>query len=461
MAQIKNIETSVDRLPPQSLEAEQAVLGAIILEGESLTKAIELLSPDDFYREAHRKIYNAMLNLFNQNEPIDLITLTEHLKDKGELEEIGGLSYLSNLATVVPTSANIRYHAKLVREKALLRSLIRACTEIVTKIYEEPEDAEEMIDYAEKLIFEISEKRTNTSFYQMKDVVKQTFKIIESMYERKAVITGIPSGFKDLDELTSGFQPGDLIIIGGRPGMGKTAFSLNIAQHVGVEMGEPVAFFSLEMSKEQIAMRLLSSLAFVNASALRKGFIGKRDWERLTEAAVRLSEAPIYIDDSSQMSVLEIRAKARRLKMEKGKLSLIIIDYLQLMKSRTTYDRREQEISEISRSLKAMAKELKVPVIALSQLNRSVEKTTDRRPTLANLRESGAIEQDADVIIFLYRDEVYNKKNPANKGKAEVIVAKQRNGPTDTVNLTFLEEYTRFLDFTDKYTGTETLEEEI
>jgi replicative DNA helicase len=316
-----------------------------------------------------------------------------------------------------------------------------------------------MIDYAERLIFEISEKRTNTNFYQMKDVVKQTFRIIESMYERKAVITGVPSGFKDLDELTSGFQPGDLIIIGGRPGMGKTAFSLNIAQHVGVELGEPVAFFSLEMSKEQIAMRLLSSLAMVNASALRKGFISKRDWERLTDSAVRLSEAPIYIDDSSQMSVLEIRAKARRLKMEKGKLSLIIIDYLQLMRSRTAYDRREQEISEISRSLKAMAKELKVPVIALSQLNRSVEKTTDRRPTLANLRESGAIEQDADVIIFLYRDEVYNKKNPANKGKAEVIVAKQRNGPTDTVYLTFLSDYTRFLDFTDRYMGTETEEE--
>lgn len=460
MAYLKNIEATVDRLPPQSIEAEQAVLGAIILEGESITKAIEILSPEDFYRESHRKIYNAMLELFNKNEPIDLITLTEHLKNKGEIEEIGGLSYLSNLVTAVPTAANIRYHAKLVREKALLRSVIRACTEIVTKVYEEPEDAEEMLDYAEKLIFEISEKRTNTNFFQMKDVVKHTFKMIESMYERKAAVTGIPSGFKDLDELTSGFQPGDLIIIGGRPGMGKTAFSLNIAQHVGVELGEPVAFFSLEMSKEQIAIRLLSSLAMVNASALRKGFISKRDWERLTESAVKLSEAPIYIDDSSQMSVLEIRAKARRLKMEKGRLSLIVIDYLQLMRSRATYDRREQEISEISRSLKAMAKELKVPVIALSQLNRSVEKTTDRRPTLANLRESGAIEQDADVIIFLYRDEVYNKKNPANKGKAEVIVAKQRNGPTDIVNLTFLSEYTRFLDFTDKYVGTE-IEEDL
>lgn len=460
MAYLKNIDASIDRLPPQSLEAEQAVLGAIILEGESITKAIEILSPEDFYREAHKKIYNSMLELFDKNEPIDLITITEHLKDKGELEDVGGLSYLSNLATVVPTSANIRYHAKLVREKALLRSLLRACTEIVTKVYEEPEDAEEMLDYAEKLIFEISERRTTTNFFHMKDVVKHTFKIIESMYEKKALITGIPSGFKDLDELTSGFQPGDLIIIGGRPGMGKTAFSLNIAQHVGVELGEPVAFFSLEMSKEQIAMRLLSSLAMVNASALRKGFISKRDWERLTDSAVRLSESPIYIDDSSQLSVLEIRAKARRLKMEKGRLSLIIIDYLQLMKSRSSYDRREQEISEISRSLKAMAKELKVPVIALSQLNRSVEKTTDRRPTLANLRESGAIEQDADVIIFLYRDEVYNKKNPANKGKAEVIVAKQRNGPTDTVYLTFLSDYTRFLDFTDKYTGTEVEEEE-
>jgi replicative DNA helicase len=460
MPYINEIASTVDRLPPQSIEAEQAVLGAIILEGESITKAIDVLSPEDFYKEPHRKIYTAMLELFDKNEPIDLITLSEHLKDKGVLEEAGGISYLSQLATVVPTSANIRYHAKVVREKALLRAIIRSCTDIVSKVYEMPEDAEEMVDYAERLIFEISEKRTNANFYQMKDVVKNTFKMIETMYDKKAVITGVPSGFKDLDELTSGFQPGDLIIIGGRPGMGKTAFSLNIAQHVGIEMGEPVAFFSLEMSKEQVAMRLLSSLAMVNSVALRKGFITKKDWEKLTDAAVRLSEAPIYIDDSSQISVLEIRAKARRLKMEKGRLSLIIIDYLQLMRGRTSYDIREQEIAEISRSLKAMAKELKVPVIALSQLNRSVEKTSDRKPTLANLRESGAIEQDADVIIFLYRDEVYNKKNPANKGKAEVIVAKQRNGPTDTVYLTFLSDYTRFLDYTDRYTGTE-IEEEV
>ncbi|MEJ5227647.1 replicative DNA helicase [Thermodesulfovibrio sp.] len=460
MAYVREISASVDRLPPQSLEAEQAVLGALILEGEAITKAIEILSPEDFYREAHKKIYQSMLELFDKNEPIDLITITEHLRDRGELDNIGGLSYLSHLATIVPTAANIRYHAKLVREKALLRAVIRACTEIVTKVYEEPEDAEEMVDYAERLIFEISEKRTKTNFFHMKDVVKHTFKIIESMYEKKAVITGVPSGFKDLDELTSGFQPGDLIIIGGRPGMGKTAFSLNIAQHVGVELGEPVAYFSLEMSKEQIAMRLLSSIAMVNSSALRKGFISKRDWERITDAAVKLSEAPIYIDDSSQMSVLEIRAKARRLKMEQGRLALIIIDYLQLMRGKSNYEVREQEIAEISRSLKAMAKELKVPVIALSQLNRSVERTSDRKPTLANLRESGAIEQDADLIIFLYRDEVYNKKNPANKGKAEVIVAKQRNGPTDEITLTFLSDYTRFLDYTEQYTGTE-IEEEV
>ncbi|MCS7203090.1 MAG: replicative DNA helicase [Thermodesulfovibrio sp.] len=459
MPYIKDIDTAVDRLPPQSIEAEQAVLGAILLEGEAITKAIEVVSPEDFYRESHRKIYTAMLELFEKNEPIDLITLTDHLRDKAQLDEVGGLSYISHLATVVPTSANIRYHAKLVREKALLRSLIKACTEIITKAYEEPEDAEQMLDQAERLIFEISEKRTTTNIYQMKDVIKQAFKIIESMYEKKTVITGVPSGFKDLDELTSGFQPGDFIIIGGRPGMGKTAFALNIAQHVGVELGEPVAFFSLEMAKEQIAVRLLSSLAMINASALRKGFISKRDWERLTDAALKLSEAPIYIDDSSQMSVLEVRAKARRLRLEKGKLALIIIDYLQLLRSRTAYEVREQEISEISRSLKALAKELKVPVIALSQLNRSVEKSGDKRPTLANLRESGAIEQDADVIIFLYRDEVYNRKNTENKGKAEVIVAKQRNGPTDTVYLTFLKEYTRFLDFTDKYDGTEVQEE--
>ncbi|MEN2985818.1 MAG: replicative DNA helicase [Thermodesulfovibrionaceae bacterium] len=459
MPYIKDIDTAVDRLPPQSIEAEQAVLGAVLLEGEAITKAIEVVSPEDFYRESHRKIYTAMLELFEKNEPIDLITLTDHLRDKAQLDEVGGLSYISHLATVVPTSANIRYHAKLVREKALLRSLIKACTEIITKAYEEPEDAEQMLDQAERLIFEISEKRTTTNIYPMKDVIKQAFKIIESMYEKKTVITGVPSGFKDLDELTSGFQPGDFIIIGGRPGMGKTAFALNIAQHVGVELGEPVAFFSLEMAKEQIAVRLLSSLAMINASALRKGFISKRDWERLTDAALKLSEAPIYIDDSSQMSVLEVRAKARRLRLEKGKLALIIIDYLQLLRSRTAYEVREQEISEISRSLKALAKELKVPVVALSQLNRSVEKSGDKRPTLANLRESGAIEQDADVIIFLYRDEVYNRKNTENKGKAEVIVAKQRNGPTDTVYLTFLKEYTRFLDFTDKYDGTEVQEE--
>ncbi len=459
MAYVREVNYSVDKLPPQSIEAEQAVLGAIIIDGESLTKVVDILTPEDFYRDAHKKIYQSMLDLFDRNEPVDLITITEYLRGKGELDEVGGLSYLSNLATVVPTSANIKYYAKLIREKALLRAVVRACREIESKIYEEPDDAEEIIDYAEKRIFEISDKRINTTFSPMKDVMKHTFSLLESLYDKKSVITGVPSGFKDLDELTSGFQPGDLIIIGGRPGMGKTAFSLNIAQHVGAELGEPVAFFSLEMTKEQLAMRLLSSMSMINFSALRRGFVSKKEWERLTETAVKLSEAPIYIDDSSGMTVLEIRAKARRLKMEHGRLALVIIDYLQLMRGRASYDVREQEIAEISRSLKAMAKELKVPVIALSQLNRDVEKSSNKRPSLANLRESGAIEQDADVIIFLYRDEVYNKKNPANKGKAEVIVAKQRNGPTDVVKLTYLSEYTRFLDFTDQYVGTEIEEE--
>ncbi|RJR09225.1 replicative DNA helicase, partial [Candidatus Parcubacteria bacterium] len=279
------------------------------------------------------------------------------------------------------------------------------------------------------------------------DVIKDTFKMIEHLYDKKEAITGVPSGFKDIDELTSGFQPGDLIIIGGRPGMGKTAFALNIAQHVAIDLKEPVAVFSLEMSKEQLAMRMLCSESMVNASHVRKGFISKQDWPKLTNAAGRLADAPIFIDDSSAITVLEVRAKARRLKMEHGGLSLVVVDYLQLMRSRGNFERREQEISEISRSLKALAKELKVPVVALSQLNRAVEQRGEKKPTLADLRESGAIEQDADVIMFIYRDEIYNKNNPSNKGKAEVILAKQRNGPTGTVNLTYLADSTRFVDF--------------
>jgi replicative DNA helicase len=444
------IDETVDRVPPQSIEAEQSVLGAILLDNEAILKALEIVSAEDFYREAHRKIFQAMVELFEKNEAIDLITVTELLRSKGQLDEVGGLSYLSSLVNTVPTSANVRYHAKIVREKALLRGLIRAATEIVRMVYEDSIAGDEMVDIAEKKIFALSDQRIKSSFISLKDVIKDSFEMIEHLYDRKETVTGLPSGFKDLDELTTGFQPGDLIIIGGRPSMGKTAFALNIAQYVGVERREPVAVFSLEMSRRQLAIRLLCAEAMVDSKKVQRGFIKKEDWHKLTSAAGRLAEAPIFIDDSTNISVLEMRAKARRLKAEHG-LSLVIVDYLQLMKGRGNFERREQEISEISRSLKALAKELDVPVIALSQLNRAVEQRHDKIPTLADLRESGAIEQDADVILFLYRDEVYNKNKPDNKGKALVRIAKQRNGPTGDVHLTFLSYCTRFVDFTDVY----------
>lgn len=446
---MRDTDLALDRVPPQNIEAEQSILGAILLDNDALSKVLEVLSPEDFYRESHRKIFDAMIELFEKNEAVDLITVTDSLKRSNELDTVGGVTYLSGLVNQIPTSANVRYHSKIVKEKALLRALLRSATEIAAKVYESPMEADEMVDYAEKTIFDISDKRTKTSFFTLKDVIKSSFEMIEHLYDKKEAVTGIPSGFRDLDELTTGFQPSDLIVIGGRPSMGKTALGLNIAQHVGLEMKEPVAVFSLEMSKEQLAMRMLCSEAMVDSNNVRKGFIRKEDWHRLTSAAGKLAEAPIFIDDSSSTTVLEMRAKARRLKMEHGGLSLVIVDYLQLMRGRGNFERREQEISEISRSLKGLAKELRVPVIALSQLNRGVEQRHDRRPTLADLRESGAIEQDADVIIFLYRDKVYSKESSSHEDKAEVIIAKQRNGPTKTVHLTFLSHCTRFVPFTD------------
>lgn len=445
----RGMAPEINRLPPQNIEAEQSVLGAIILDNEALPKAIEALSPDDFYRETHRRLYKSIIALFERSEPIDIVTLTDYLRKSDEIEAVGGISYLSYLANSIPTSANIRYHAKIVSEKSMLRALIRTATQITSEVYENSRDVDEVIDYAQKMIFDITDKRTKISFSPLRDVIKDTFKMIEHLYDKKEAITGVPSGFKDIDELTSGFQSGDLIIVGGRPGMGKTAFALNVAGYVAADMRETVAVFSLEMSKEQLALRMICAESGVNSSSVRKGFIGKQDWIKLTNAAGRLADAPIFIDDSSMLTALEIRAKARRLKMEYGMLSLIVVDYLQLMRSMGKFERREQEISDISRSLKALAKELKVPVIALSQLNRAVEQRGEKRPTLADLRESGALEQDADVIIFLYRDEFYNKNNPSNKGKAELIVAKQRNGPTGIVNLTYLADSTKFVDFTD------------
>jgi len=438
-------------IPPQNIEAEQSVLGSILLENEALPKALEILKPDDFYREIHRQIYRVMIELFEKNEPPDLITLTELLKRKSKLEEIGGASYLADLAEKMPTAANIEYYARIVRQKAILRNLIHSATEIASKATTAQEDVEDILDFSEKTIFSIAESQIKPSFYPLKEILKSTFKDIEKLYEKKQLVTGVPSGFYDLDAMTSGFQPSDFIIVAGRPSMGKTAFCLNVAQHAAGETKIPIAIFSLEMSKEQLSLRMLCSEARVDNHKLRSGFIAESEWGKLAMAAGKLAETVIFIDDTPGITVFEMRAKARRLKAEHG-LGLVIVDYLQLMSgSRTRSDSREQEISEISRSLKALAKELNVPVIALSQLNRRVEDRVDKRPHMADLRESGAIEQDADVIIFIYREEVYHPDSEEAKGKAEVIIGKQRNGPTGEVRLAFRNEYTRF----ENYTGRE------
>jgi replicative DNA helicase len=430
------------RLPPQNLEAETSVLGAVLLENEALNRVLEILKEDDFYRNAHRRIFSAILHLYEHSDPVDLITLSEVLKTRGELDDVGGVAYLNSLVNGVPTAANISYYAKIIKEKALLRKLINRTTEIVSQSYSISGDVDEFIDQAERTIFEISEDRVRPSFYPIKDLIKSSFKTIERLYEKRQLITGVPTGFQRLDELTSGLQPSDLIIIAGRPSMGKTALALNIAQNASVQAAIPAAIFSLEMSKEQLALRMLCSEAKVDAHRLRGGFLSESDWPKLTRAAGSLSEAPLFIDDTPGLSALEMRAKTRRLKIEHN-LGLVIVDYLQLMRGRASADSREQEISDISRSLKALAKELAIPVIALSQLNRRVEERGDKRPQLSDLRESGAIEQDADVILFLYREEVYNKSEE-NRGKAELIIGKQRNGPTDKVDLAFLDKYTRF-----------------
>jgi len=430
------------RLPPQSLEAEVSVLGGILLENEALSRVLEVIGEGDFYRESHRKIFSAILELFERSEPADLITLSEVLKNRAAFEAVGGIEYLNSLVNSVPTAANISYYAKIIKEKSILRKLINRATEIVSQGYGDAGNVDDFLDRAEHSIFEISEDRVRPSFYPIKDIIKASFKTIEKLYEKHQLITGVPTGFTRLDELTSGLQPSELIIVAGRPSMGKTAFALNIAQHAAIEAHVPAAVFSLEMAKEQLALRMLCSEAKVDAHRLRGGFLSESDWPKLTRAAGNLSEAPIFIDDTAGLTALEMRAKSRRLRAERN-LGLIIVDYLQLMRGRADSDTREQEISDISRSLKALAKELNVPVIALSQLNRRVEERGDKHPQLADLRESGAIEQDADVIIFLYREEVYNKSED-KKGKAEIIIGKQRNGPTDKFELAFLDKYTCF-----------------
>lgn len=440
------LDVSSHKLPPQNIEAEQSVLGGILIENDAINKVMEILTPEDFYRDAHHKIYDALINLSVRDEPADLITLTNELRKIDQLDAAGGASYIASLIDSVPTAANIEYYAKIVKEKSILRQLIQTSTEIITESYQDRSDVETFLDEAERSIFQISENRVRPSFYPIRDIVKQSFKTLERLYEKKELVTGVPSGFKELDQMTAGFQPSDLIIVAGRPSMGKTAFCLNVAQYAAIEKRTPVAIFSLEMSKEQLVIRLLCSEAHVEGTRLRTGFLNEGDWPRLTIAAGNLSEAPIFIDDTAALSVLELRAKARRLKADQG-LGMVIIDYLQLMKGRARVESRQQEISEISRSLKAVAKELNIPVIAVSQLSRRTEERTGMRPQLSDLRESGAIEQDADLILFLYRDEVYNRSedNP-NRGKAEMIIGKQRNGPTGKIDLAFLSKFTTFKD---------------
>ncbi|KJR42036.1 replicative DNA helicase [Candidatus Magnetoovum chiemensis] len=451
---VKEVEDALAKLPPQNIEAEQFILGAILMENDALYKSLENIVPDDFYKDAHRRIYAAMIALNDRNEAIDLITLTDYLQNKDELNKVGGVSYLSMLVNSVPTSANVLYHSRIVREKSVMRRLLTSANEIASNIYEGGLEADELVDLAEKRIFEISEKRIKAGFTSIDLVVKDSFSMIERLYEKRETITGIPSGFRDLDEMTTGFQEGDLIIIGGRPSMGKTAFSINIAHYVGCELRKPVAIFSLEMSKRQLALRMLSAEAMVDSNKIRKGYVEGQEWNKLTAAAGRLSNGTLFIDDTTDLGVLEVRAKSRRLKIEHG-LGLIIIDYLQLMRGSGKYtsEQRVHEISNISRSLKSLARELNVPVIALSQLNRMVEQRKPPIPTLADLRESGAIEQDADLILFLYRDEVYNKNSAEVKGKAEVHIAKQRNGPTGIVKLTFLSNFTKFSSYTENHTA--------
>jgi replicative DNA helicase len=438
------IDENLRRVPPQSLEAEESVLGGVLLDNTALDRVTELLHPDDFYRGVHKKLFRAMLDLSERGEPVDLITLSEALRARGDLTDIGGASYLAALTERVPTAANIVHYARIVRDRSILRRLISVSTEIATSGYESGGDVAELLDRAEQLIFDITERQVRLSFSKIADVLVGSLKTIEQLYEQKQAVTGVATGFADLDALTSGLQPSDLIIVAGRPSMGKTAFCLNIAENAAMRSDVGVAVFSLEMSKEQLAMRMLCSEARVDLARVRTGHLSEREFPKLAMAAGRLADAPIYVDDTPALSVLELRAKARRLKRDPAaKLGLIIVDYIQLMRSSEGKDSREQEISEISRSLKALAKELSLPVVALSQLNRQVESRHPPIPRLADLRESGAIEQDADVICFLYREEYYVEDSD-KKGMAEVILSKQRNGPTGNVELTFLKEFTRF-----------------
>ncbi|HOQ17753.1 MAG TPA: replicative DNA helicase [Defluviitaleaceae bacterium] len=436
-------ESKLSRIPPHDIEAEQSVLGSMIIDHEAIVTASEILRGEDFYRPDHKIIYEACIDLFNQNSPIDLVTLKSRLEEMGLLEQVGGISYLSHLAASVPTSAHIKQYAKIVESKSILRRLIKACQDISAVSFEAKEDVNDILNQAEQSIFHILQNKHTEDFSPMREVLLSAFEKIEEIYRNQGKVTGIPTGFIDLDYKTAGFQPSDLILIAARPSMGKTAFALNIAQYAAVRQKVPVAIFSLEMSKEQLVNRMLCAEAMIDSQKLRTGSLEQEDWVKIARSMGPLSEAPIYIDDTPGISVMEMRAKCRRLKLEKG-LGMIFIDYLQLMTANRRFESRQQEISEISRSLKALAREMEAPVVALSQLSRACEARADHRPMLSDLRESGAIEQDADVVMFLYRDEYYHP-DTEKKNQAEVIIAKQRNGPTGTVDLIWLGQYTKFV----------------
>ena len=434
-------ETPLARGLPHNEEAERTLLGAILVDNENIYAAIETLGDEDFYRDGHRRIYARMRELAERNQPIDLVTLKNELGRTGELESVGGIAFVASLVDGIPRAANAGHYARIVKEKAVLRRLIREASAIITECAEGDSTPDDLVDRAEQRIFEVADRKLRSGFVSLKNIAGETLVVLEGIWKRKEAVTGVASGFKKLDELTSGFQPSDLVILAARPSMGKTAFALDIARNVG-KAGQTVGFFSLEMAKEQLVLRMLCAEARVNSHLLRTGFIGEKEWANLEEALGRLAETPIYIDDSPAVSVLEMKAKCRRLKAEVG-LGLIVVDYLQLIRGVGKVENRQQEISAISRGLKALAKEMKVPVLALSQLSRASESRKDHRPMLADLRESGAIEQDADVVMFIYRDEIY-EPTEENKGIAEIIIGKQRNGPIGTVEVVFLEDFPRF-----------------
>lgn len=436
------MDTLLSKIPPQNLEAEESVLGAMLLERDAIARVIEFLSPKHFYKENHQITFDSISSLYERGEPVDLVTITEELRRREKLEAVGGGLFLTALIDAVPTTANIEYYARIVEEKAIRRQLIRAGHEIVGLGFSGDEKVEDIIDKAEMQIFHIGQRRFTQHFVHLKEILKSTLERIDELYERESEVTGVSTGFKDLDAMTAGLQPSELIVVAARPGMGKTSFCLNIAQHAAIEEKIPVAFFSLEMSKDQLVQRMLCAEALVDAHRLRTGRLHDGDWKKIADAMNLLSKAEIYVDDSSCISVLEMRSKVRRLKAEKG-LGLVVVDYLQLIKGSARSENRVQEISEIARGLKALAKDLNVPVMAVSQLSREVEKRTDKRPLLSDLRESGAIEQEADLVAFIYRDSYYNEKSE-KQNTAEIIIAKQRNGPIGTMDLVFIKEYTKF-----------------